>query len=84
VLVQVGVGRFEPREVELGARGENFVEVRRGLRDGEQVVVAANFLIDAEANLKAVVGGAAASPGPAAASQAARAPAAAASSHSGH
>ena len=29
----------------------------RGVRDGEQVVVAANFLIDAESNLKAVVGG---------------------------
>ena len=84
VLVQVGVGRFEPREVELGARGENFVEVRRGLRDGEQVVVAANFLIDAESNLRAVVGGAAAPPASAAAAQAARAPAAAASSHSGH
>ena len=84
VLVQVGVGRFEPREVELGARGENFVEVRRGLRDGEQVVVAANFLIDAESNLRAVVGGAAAPPASAAAAQAARTPAAAASSHSGH
>ncbi len=84
VLVQVGVGRFEPREVELGARGEHFVEVRRGLRDGEQVVVSANFLIDAESNLKAVVGGAAAAPASGAAAQAARAPAAAASSHSGH
>ncbi|MDP1900358.1 MAG: efflux RND transporter periplasmic adaptor subunit [Rubrivivax sp.] len=57
VLVQVGPGRFEPREVELGARGENFVEVVKGVKDGEQVVVAANFLIDAESNLKAVVGG---------------------------
>ncbi len=57
VLVQVGVGRFEPREVELGARGENFVEIIKGVSDGEQVVVAANFLIDAESNLKAVVGG---------------------------
>ena len=57
VLVQVGAGRFEPREVELGARGENFVEVVKGVREGEQVVVAANFLIDAESNLKAAVGG---------------------------
>ncbi len=57
VLVQAGVGRFEPREVELGARGENFVQVIKGVSDGEQVVVAANFLIDAESNLKAVVGG---------------------------
>ncbi|MDP3086063.1 MAG: efflux RND transporter periplasmic adaptor subunit, partial [Rubrivivax sp.] len=57
VLVQVKEGRFEPREVELGGRGENFIEVLKGLREGEQVVVAANFLIDAESNLKAAVGG---------------------------
>ena len=57
VLVQVKEGRFEPREVELGARGANHVEILKGVRAGEEVVVAANFLIDAESNLKAVVGG---------------------------
>ncbi len=57
VLVQVGAGRFEPREVEIGARGESFVQILKGVSDGEQVVVAANFLIDAESNLKAVIGG---------------------------
>jgi len=57
VLVQVQEGRFEPREVDIGARGENYVEILKGVKDGEQVVVAANFLIDAESNLKAVVGG---------------------------
>jgi RND family efflux transporter MFP subunit len=57
VLVQVAEGRFEPREVELGARAENYIEIIKGVRDGEQVVVAANFLIDAESNLKAAVGG---------------------------
>ena len=57
VLVQVGEGRFEPREVEIGGRGENLVEIVKGVREGEQVVVAANFLIDAESNLKAAVGG---------------------------
>jgi Cu(I)/Ag(I) efflux system membrane fusion protein len=56
VLVQVGEGRFEPREVSLGARGDNYVEVLEGLREGEPVVVAANFLIDAESNLKAALG----------------------------
>ncbi len=57
VLVQVKEGRFEPREVELGERSENFIEIVKGVREGEQVVVAANFLIDAESNLKAAVGG---------------------------
>lgn len=57
VLVQIKEGRFEPREVKLGERSENYVEVREGVKEGEQVVVAANFLIDAESNLKAAVGG---------------------------
>ena len=57
VLVEKGAGRFEPREVKLGARSDDYVEVREGIRDGEPVVVAANFLIDAESNLKAALGG---------------------------
>jgi Cu(I)/Ag(I) efflux system membrane fusion protein len=56
VLVQIKEGRFEPREVDIGGRGENYVEILKGVRDGEQIVVAANFLIDAESNLKAAVG----------------------------
>lgn len=57
VLVQKAEGRFEPREVKLGMRGDTSVEVREGVKVGEPVVVAANFLIDAESNLKAAVGG---------------------------
>ncbi len=57
VLIRHSEGRFEPREVKLGARGDNDVEVIAGVKNGEQVVVAANFLIDAESNLKAAVGG---------------------------
>ena len=57
VLVQQGEGRFEPRPVLLGARSDTHVEVIGGVTDGEEVVVAANFLIDAESNLKAAVGG---------------------------
>lgn len=57
VLVQVKEGRFEPRDVKLGQRGDNYVQVVEGVKAGEQVVVAANFLIDAESNLKAAVGG---------------------------
>ena len=57
VFVQVTEGRFEPREVDIGGRGEHHVEILKGVKNGEQVVVAANFLIDAESNLKAVLGG---------------------------
>ncbi len=62
VLVQLGEGRFEPRAVKLGSRSANYVEVMEGVKDGEQVVVAANFLIDAESNLKAAIGGLGAAP----------------------
>jgi Cu(I)/Ag(I) efflux system membrane fusion protein len=57
VLVQLDAGRFEPRTVKLGARSDTYVEVISGLTEGEQVVVAANFLIDAESNLQAALGG---------------------------
>jgi Cu(I)/Ag(I) efflux system membrane fusion protein len=57
VLLQKAAGRFEPREVKLGARSDDYVEVREGVGVGDTVVVAANFLIDAESNLKAALGG---------------------------
>jgi Cu(I)/Ag(I) efflux system membrane fusion protein len=57
VLVDKGEGRFEPREVKLGHRGEGYVEVREGLTEDDPVVTSANFLIDAESNLKAALKG---------------------------
>jgi Cu(I)/Ag(I) efflux system membrane fusion protein len=55
VLVDHGDGRFEPREVSLGERADGYVAVTEGVADGESVVVSANFLIDAESNLKAAL-----------------------------
>ncbi|HEX7221484.1 MAG TPA: efflux RND transporter periplasmic adaptor subunit [Burkholderiales bacterium] len=55
VLVQRAEGQFEPRDVKLGTRAEGYVEVLDGVSAGEQVVVRANFLIDAESNLKAAL-----------------------------
>ena len=57
VFVEKGKGRFEPRDVKLGYRGGGFVEIREGVAEGEPVVVSANFLIDAESNLKAALKG---------------------------
>ncbi|HRH14403.1 MAG TPA: efflux RND transporter periplasmic adaptor subunit [Azonexus sp.] len=57
VVVQLGEGRFEPRQVKLGQRGGQFVQVLDGVREGEMVVSSANFLIDAESNLKAALAG---------------------------
>ncbi|MDD4959385.1 MAG: efflux RND transporter periplasmic adaptor subunit [Gallionella sp.] len=57
VLVQLAQGRFESRSVKLGRRGDQYVEVLVGLGEGEQVVTSANFLIDAESNLRAALSG---------------------------
>lgn len=65
-LVDAGDGRFEPRQLRLGRRDDHYVEVLEGLQEGEQVVVAGNFLIDAESNLKAALSGLAAQEPPAA------------------
>ena len=59
-IVDKGEGRFEPREVKTGMRGDGYVEVMDGIAEGDKVVVAANFLIDAESNLKAALQGLAA------------------------
>lgn len=57
VFVDKGQGRLEPRDVKLGQRGDGYVEIRDGVADGEPVVVSANFLVDAESNLKAALKG---------------------------
>ena len=57
VFIDKGRGEFEPRDVKLGHRGDGYVEIREGVSDGEPVVVSANFLIDAESNLKAALKG---------------------------
>lgn len=55
VIVVHGEERFEPREVTLGAQADGFYEIRSGLQAGEIIVTSANFLIDAESNLKAAL-----------------------------
>ena len=57
VLVRLAEGRFEPRAVTLGKRNDSVVEVLGGIKEGEQVVTSANFLLDSESNLKAALSG---------------------------
>jgi Cu(I)/Ag(I) efflux system membrane fusion protein len=57
VLLDKGEGRFEPRAVKLGRRGDGRIEIKEGLAENDKVVVSANFLIDAESNLKAALNG---------------------------
>ena len=46
---------FEPRLVLLGLKAGNYIEVISGVTEGERVVTAANFLLDSESRLKAVL-----------------------------
>jgi len=55
VFVAVG-GMFEPRAVTLGAQLADRVEIRDGLREGEQIVAAGVFLLDSESRLRATGG----------------------------
>jgi Cu(I)/Ag(I) efflux system membrane fusion protein len=57
VLVARGEGRFEPHPVRLGIHGDDWVQVLDGVTPGDHVVVGANFLIDAESNLRAALQG---------------------------
>jgi Cu(I)/Ag(I) efflux system membrane fusion protein len=57
VFVQTAPGQFDPRSIEIGHQAEGYFEVRSGLKEGEMVSTAANFLIDSESKLKAAVQG---------------------------
>jgi len=51
VFVREPNGMLEPREVVLGARSEDRIQILSGLDEGETIVAAANFLVDAESRL---------------------------------
>lgn len=63
VFVRRPDGMLEPREVAIGQTSDDRVEIRQGVANGETVVASATFLIDAESNLGAVLGGMANMPG---------------------
>ena len=52
VVVALGEGRFAPRRVVAGPESGDRVVIRQGLAAGESVVVAGQFLLDSEANLR--------------------------------
>jgi len=54
-FVALGNGKFEPREVTVGATVGEQIEILSGLKAGEDVVVRANFLVDSESRLKAAL-----------------------------
>jgi Cu(I)/Ag(I) efflux system membrane fusion protein len=56
VVLALGEGRFAPRRVVAGAESGERIAILEGLAAGEQVVVAGQFLLDSEANLRAGFG----------------------------
>ncbi|MEP0846030.1 MAG: efflux RND transporter periplasmic adaptor subunit [Phycisphaerae bacterium] len=55
-FVDLGGGRFQPREIDVGVEAEEgWVEVRHGLDEGDRVVTSGQFLLDAESKLKEAI-----------------------------
>ena len=55
VFVDRGNGRFEPRDISVTSRSNEYYLVSEGLKEGEVVVTSANFLIDSEAQMRGVL-----------------------------
>ena len=53
VIVAEGEGRFRQQDVEIGFESGGKTEIRKGLAEGDKVVVSGQFLIDSEASLRA-------------------------------
>ena len=53
VIIALGDGKFEAREVVSGIESGDYVEIKQGLSDGEKIVVSGQFLIDSEASMRA-------------------------------
>jgi Cu(I)/Ag(I) efflux system membrane fusion protein len=57
IFINHGGGKIEWRDVKLGVRSGDLVEVTEGISEGDQIITSANFLIDSESQLKAAMGG---------------------------
>ncbi len=51
VFLDKGQGIYQPAPVKLGRKSQDRVEVLEGLKEGDQVVTSANFLLDADSKL---------------------------------
>jgi len=63
VFIKDTGGMLTPRQVTLGAATSDRIEILSGLTAGEQVVASGTFLLDAESNLGAAMGGMGSMPG---------------------
>ena len=57
VFVDRGNGFLEPRQVKVGERMGDRIQILSGLNAGERIVTSGNFLIDSESQMKAAAAG---------------------------
>ncbi len=56
VFIYLGKGKFQPREVKIGIEGNgNEFQVLKGLHEGEEIVVSAQFMLDSESRLREAI-----------------------------
>ena len=55
VVISLGGGYFDPREVKLGITADGYTQIIEGVHAGEEIVTSSQFLIDSESNLKAAI-----------------------------
>lgn len=55
VIIALGEGKFEARDVKAGIESGNYVEILNGIKDGEEIVISGQFLIDSEASMRASI-----------------------------
>ncbi len=55
VIISLGEGRFQARDVTAGIESGEFIEIVKGIQEGDKVVTSGQFLIDSEASLKASI-----------------------------
>ena len=56
VFVSLGKGKFQAREVKIGIESaKNEFQVLKGLREGEEIVVSAQFMLDSESRLQEAI-----------------------------
>jgi Cu(I)/Ag(I) efflux system membrane fusion protein len=52
IYVKIGEDRFQPTSVTIGEETEEMTQILSGIKEGDEVVVGANFLIDSEARMQ--------------------------------
>lgn len=51
VWINKGNNRYQAKKIHTGFESEGYVEIKHGLKEGEEVVIDGNFLLDAQAQL---------------------------------